>query len=137
MLERYNPPHYAATVMTHTSNRSFMASIPTGSVKLIVTSPPYNIGKAYERRTDLDGHVTEQAKVIKECVRLLHHRGSICWQVGNHVQDGEIFPLDIILYPVFAKLGLKLRNRIVWHSEDGTALFKAAFRSPRSHPLVH
>ena len=39
---------------------------------------------------------------------------SICWQVGNHVDNGEIFPLDIILYPIFTAHGLQLRNRIVW-----------------------
>ena len=51
---------------------------------------------------------------IAEAVRLLHPQGSICWQVGNHVDDGEVFPLDIILYQKFKDLGLKLRNRIVW-----------------------
>ena len=50
---------------------------------------------------------------------MLHPRGSICWQVGNHVQNGEIVPLDIALYPVFREHGLKLRNRVVWHFEHG------------------
>ncbi len=106
-------------VMAQKANLDFMADLPDGCAKLIVTSPPYNIGKAYERRTGLDRYVAEQSAVISECVRLLHPKGSICWQVGNHVQNGEIWPLDIILYPVFAKLGLKLRNRIIWHFEHG------------------
>jgi adenine-specific DNA-methyltransferase len=50
---------------------------------------------------------------------LLSDRGSLCWQVGNHVDNGEIFPLDIYLYPIFREHGLKLRNRIVWHFEHG------------------
>lgn len=33
--------------------------------------------------------------------------------------NGEIVPLDIVLYPVFREHGLKLRNRIVWHFEHG------------------
>ena len=86
---------------------------------LIMTSPPYNIGKSYEEKTALDVYLQEQAKVIAECVRLLHPNGSICWQVGNHVSIGEIWPLDILLYPVFKKLDLKLRNRIIWHFEHG------------------
>ena len=57
--------------------------------------------------------------MIAECVRLLHDEGSICWQVGNHVQDGEVFPLDIILYRIFKDHRLHLRNRIVWHFEHG------------------
>ena len=56
----------------------------------------------------------EQAATIAEAVRLLHPRGSICWQVGNHVDDGEVFPLDILLYPLFRTHGLMLRNRIIW-----------------------
>jgi adenine-specific DNA-methyltransferase len=90
-------------------------------MQLIVTSPPYNIGKAYERKrsSTLDQYLESQAIVIEECVRLLDPHGSICWQVGNHVDNGEIFPLDTMLYPTFKKLGLKLRNRVVWHFEHG------------------
>lgn len=83
-------------------------------MNLIVTSPPYNIGKEYEKRTSLDVYIESQAATIDEAVRLLHPKGSICWQVGNHVDDGEIFPLDIVLYRIFKDHGLKLRNRIVW-----------------------
>ncbi len=100
-------------------NLEFMRRLPDASVKLVVTSPPYNIGKSYERRDSLDNYVGAQAKVIAECVRLLKNDGSICWQVGNHVQDGEIFPLDIILYRLFKDHGLYLRNRIIWHFEHG------------------
>jgi adenine-specific DNA-methyltransferase len=88
-------------------------------VKLVVTSPPYNLGKPYETRLDLDEYLTQQRKVIEECVRVLDDQGSICWQVGNYVDNGEIIPLDILLYPIFASLGLHLRNRIVWHFGHG------------------
>lgn len=101
-------------------NLVFMRDLPAESMKLIVTSPPYNIGKAYERRKALDSYLTSQAQVISECVRLIHPRGSICWQVGNHIApDGEVVPLDIALYHLFKDHGLKLRNRIVWHFEHG------------------
>jgi adenine-specific DNA-methyltransferase len=100
-------------------NLSFMRPLPAGMMHLIVTSPPYNIGKRYERRSPLDAYIKAQAQVISECVRLLSDRGSLCWQVGNHVDNGEIFPLDIYLYPIFREHGLKLRNRIVWHFEHG------------------
>jgi adenine-specific DNA-methyltransferase len=119
MLQRITPSSATQVVMDHDSNSSFMAKLQSKTIKLIVTSPPYNIGKSYERRVSLDRYIDEQRSVISECVRLLHPRGSICWQVGNHVQNGEIFPLDIVLYPIFAKLGLKLRNRIIWHFEHG------------------
>jgi len=101
------------------NNLSFMRTLSEASIKLIVTSPPYNLGKAYEKRRSLAEYVDEQTKVIAQCVRLLHPEGSLCWQVGNHVHNGEIFPLDMVLYPVFMAHGLKLRNRIIWHFEHG------------------
>lgn len=100
-------------------NLTFMRPLTDGMMNLIVTSPPYNIGKKYERRSPLESYIQSQAQVISECVRLLNERGSLCWQVGNHVDNGEIFPLDIHLYPIFREHGLKLRNRIVWHFEHG------------------
>jgi len=105
--------------MACADNLAFMRELPSESMKLIVTSPPYNIGKSYERRRPLNSYVKDQQQVIAECVRLLHPSGSICWQVGNHVETGEVFPLDVILYQVFKEHRLKLRNRIIWHFEHG------------------
>jgi adenine-specific DNA-methyltransferase len=97
-----------------------LAEIPPESARLIVTSPPYNIGKRYEKRRTLEDYLREQEKVISRCVDVLAPDGSICWQVGNHiVGNQEILPLDIALFPLFAQHGLKLRNRIVWHFEHG------------------
>jgi len=100
-------------------NLEYMRSLRKSSMHLIVTSPPYNIGKEYEKKRPLDIYIEEQAATIAEAVRLLSPKGSICWQVGNHVDDGEIFPLDIILYNLFKNHGLKLRNRIVWSFGHG------------------
>lgn len=96
-----------------------LPNVPDGFVKLVVTSPPYNLGKPYETRLDMEEYLDQQRRVIGECVRALNDRGSLCWQVGNYVEDGEIIPLDLVLYPVFASLGLHLRNRIVWHFGHG------------------
>lgn len=100
-------------------NLEFMRRLDKESMHLIVTSPPYNIGKEYESRTSLDLYIEQQAATIAEAVRLLHPNGSICWQVGNHVDNGEIFPLDIILYGLFKQHGLRLRNRIIWSFGHG------------------
>ena len=106
-------------IMVCEDNLSFMAGLPDESIMLIVTSPPYNLGKTYENRTSLDLYLESQRRVVQECVRLLHPKGSICWQVGNFIDDGEVVPLDSALYPVFKELGLKMRNRIVWHFGHG------------------
>jgi adenine-specific DNA-methyltransferase len=96
-----------------------LKQIPDRSLGLVVTSPPYNIGKEYEKKLKLERYVEQQAAVIRECARALSDTGSICWQVGNYVEKGAIVPLDAILYPVFRNLGLKMRNRIIWHFEHG------------------
>jgi adenine-specific DNA-methyltransferase len=98
---------------------SLLKDIPDGSIKLVVTSPPYNIGKEYEKRRKLEIYLKQQEAVIRECVRCLSPNGSICWQVGNFVGNGAIIPLDTVLYPIFIGFGLKMRNRIVWHFEHG------------------
>ena len=96
-----------------------LSQIPDGFSKLVITSPPYNLDKDYEDKLDLDEYIDQQSKIIKESVRILHEKGSICWQVGNYVNNGEIVPLDIVLYPIFKSLGLHLRNRIIWHFGHG------------------
>jgi adenine-specific DNA-methyltransferase len=96
-----------------------LRQIPDEAIQLIVTSPPYNIGKEYEKKLGLETYLKQQETVIQECVRTLSPHGSICWQVGNYVNSGAIIPLDTVLYPIFVKLGLKMRNRIIWHFEHG------------------
>lgn len=97
----------------------FLSNLPDGLIRLIVTSPPYNIGKQYEQRLALDDYLEGQARVIRECARVLAVNGSICWQVGNFVGDNGIVPLDMALWPIFSSLGLQIRNRIIWHFEHG------------------
>jgi adenine-specific DNA-methyltransferase len=96
-----------------------MRCLPDGLAKLTVTSPPYNVGKAYESRKSLTAYLDEQRRVIEQCVRVTSTSGSICWQVGNYIRNGQIIPLDLKLYPIFESLGLQLRNRIVWHFGHG------------------
>lgn len=94
--------------------RDVLPRLPDGTAQMVVTSPPYNIGKEYEKRAPIDEWASDQAKVIAEAARLLKDDGSICWQVGNYVEDGEIIPLDSLIIPAMRDAGLKIRNRIVW-----------------------
>jgi adenine-specific DNA-methyltransferase len=100
-------------------SKEFLKTIPDEYVTLIITSPPYNIGKEYETKTAIDVYLQTQAEVIKELIRILKPEGSICWEVGNYVEESEVFPLDIFFYDLFKKEGLKLRNRIIWHFGHG------------------
>ena len=107
------------TILFHGDCLELLKSIPDEKLQLVVTSPPYNIGKEYEKKLQQDAYIQQQELVIAECVRALSPKGSICWQVGNYIDKGEIIPLDTLLYPVFIKHNLKMRNRIIWHFEHG------------------
>jgi adenine-specific DNA-methyltransferase len=96
-----------------------LRTLPDGAAKLIITSPPYNIGKAYEKATQLEEYLANLTPIVQQLIRVLADNGSLCWQVGNYVEKGEIFPLDIRYYPFFKSHGLKLRNRIVWYFDHG------------------
>jgi adenine-specific DNA-methyltransferase len=91
------------------------------SVKLIITSPPYNLRKIYERdkAMSLDEYVEWLSPVVISLCKKLEDDGSLCWQVGNYVRDGEVFPLDYYFYDLFLRQGLKLRNRIIWRFNFG------------------
>lgn len=92
-----------------------LEALPDNSVKLTVTSPPYCIGKEYEDNYDVDAFIETHQKILPEIVRVTKSGGSICWQVGFHIKDGVIAPLDFLIHDILSKIaGVKLRNRIVW-----------------------
>lgn len=112
---------FGSSMFIHGDALSSLDKIDDGSVSLVISSPPYNIGKAYERgrRPSMVEYVASHAAIIDKLVSKLSEDGSICWQVGNHVKDGEVFPLDYFFYPLFVERGLKLRNRIIWRFNFG------------------
>lgn len=97
----------------------FLKTLPDNRIKLVITSPPYNIGKKYEKTVSLNEYLKKQEQAVKEIVRILAVNGSICWETGNYVKNGEIFPLDMFYYQIFKRHNLVLRNRIIWHFGHG------------------
>jgi adenine-specific DNA-methyltransferase len=101
-----------------------LEQIPDNSAQLVITSPPYNLGKSYEKKGTLESYIALQRLVIAEAVRITRDGGSICWQVGHHINGHrQVFPLDLLLHPIFqdysASAEVYLRNRIIWHYEHG------------------
>jgi adenine-specific DNA-methyltransferase len=90
-----------------------------GSLQLTVTSPPYNIGKVYEKRTKLAEYLKEYEAFARALFAKTASSGHVCWQVGNFIEGGEVYPLDIFFYDIFKDAGFHLRNRIIWHFEHG------------------
>ncbi len=111
--------HDAHIVLFEGDVSELIREIPDRSVSLVITSPPYNLGKEYENRVAIEQYLQLQSLVIEQLCRILREDGSICWQVGNFVESGEVYPLDILYYPIFKRLGMKLRNRIIWRFGHG------------------
>ena len=110
-----------------------LKNLPDESVDLVVTSPPYCIGKAYEDpHDDIQTFRKQHTDIFQELYRVVKSGGSICWQVGYHISDKCVIPLDYIVYEIFTSLSesldhpLTLRNRIVWtfgHGLNSTTRF--------------
>jgi adenine-specific DNA-methyltransferase len=99
----------------------WLAALPDSHFALAVTSPPYNIGKAYEvgKGWTLDDYLEFIESVVALLIPKIASTGSICWQVGNYINNGEVFPLDIYTHNLFRSRGMKLRNRIIWRFNFG------------------
>ncbi len=98
-----------------------LKTMPDESVDLVVTSPPYCIGKAYEDpHNDIKTFREQHISLFNELYRVMKPGGSICWQVGYHVSEKCVVPLDYIVYDIFTSQSEKLkypfilRNRIIW-----------------------
>ncbi len=114
---RFSPD--ARIVLFEGDVNDFLREIPDQTVNLVITSPPYNLGKDYENRVAIERYLESQAQIIAQLYRVLNNNGSLCWQVGNFVEDGEVYPLDILCYRLFKELSMRLRNRIIWRFGHG------------------
>ena len=104
-----------AVTLYHASAEMLFATLADNSIDLIVTSPPYCMGMEYEKSTSADDFLREHKKIFPEVSRVLKPGGSACWQVGHHVRNGIVTPLDALVYIAAREAPeLVLRNRIVW-----------------------
>ncbi len=111
-----------SVVLANSDATKFMQTIPSESAQLVVTSPPYNIGKAYEKRVPFNVYLDSMRSVIAEAVRILRPGGSLCWQVGNYVSKGRPTNLAFEYHGIFKSYEeseLYFRNAIIWHFEHG------------------
>ncbi len=95
-----------------------MAQIPDGCVALMVTSPPYNVGKDYDDDLSLDDYLTLLRRVLSETHRVLEPGGRVAVNVANLGRKPYI-ALNHRVAALLEELGFLLRGEIVWQKAQG------------------
>jgi adenine-specific DNA-methyltransferase len=117
----------AATVLFRGDCLELIRRIPDNSVDLTIASPPYCMGKPYEKSRSVEDFIAAQKQVLPAIARITKDGGSICWEIGYHVFNGDVYPLDYAVFSILKEIdGIVLRNRIVWtygHGEHARKRF--------------
>ena len=103
---------------------SIMKTIPSGKIDLIFADPPYNIGIKYDAYNDkmpYEEYLEWSEQWLNECARLLSDNGSI------YVAINDDYAAELTL--IMKKLGLHMRNWIIWYYTFGQAMSKKFSRS--------
>jgi site-specific DNA-methyltransferase (adenine-specific) len=91
-----------------------MEELPDNSVHLMVTSPPYNVGKDYDENLSLSEYRDFLARVWKETHRVLVPGGRVCINIANLGRKPYI-PLHAFIIEDMLKLGFLMRGEIIWN----------------------
>jgi len=110
------PPEVVDRLFCATSED--MARIPDGCVALMVTSPPYNVGKEYDDDLSLDDYLTLLRRVLSETHRVLEPGGRVAVNVANLGRKPYI-ALNHRVAALLEELGFLLRGEIVWQKAQG------------------
>jgi adenine-specific DNA-methyltransferase len=108
------------TVLFNGDCLELLRSMPDGSVSLTITSPPYCMGKEYERSHSINDFIAQHKRILPEIVRVTREGGSVCWQVGYHIESNRCLALDyLVLDAMRAHSEMILRNRVIWSFGHG------------------
>jgi len=91
-----------------------MEELPDNSVHLMVTSPPYNVGKEYDENLSLQEYRDFLSRVWKEVYRVLVPGGRVCINVANLGRKPYI-PLHAFIIEDMQKIGFLMRGEIIWN----------------------
>jgi adenine-specific DNA-methyltransferase len=110
-----------------------LGAVESGSVALVLTSPPYNIGKSYERPLPLDEYLAWCGVWLAEVRRVLAPDGAAWINLGfvDAPGLGRAVPLPYLLWP---HLGMYLVQEVVWRYQNGVACRRRL--SPRNEKLL-
>ena len=113
-----------------------MGELPDNCVHLMVTSPPYNVGKEYDEDLTVGEYLDLLGKVWKETYRVLVPGGRACINVANLGRKPYI-PLSSLICMEMLKIGFLMRGEIIWNKGPGAGVSCAwgSWRSP-SNPVL-
>ena len=102
---------------------AFLEGVDDESISLLLTSPPYFIGKEYDESTEISDFEQKIGALVPAVARVLRPGGSLCWQLGNHVRHNRVWPLDYtVARAMEVDKSFQLRNRIIWTFAHGSHL---------------
>ncbi len=110
-FENLLPPEARDTIF-HASSEQ-MRDMPDASVHLMVTSPPYNVGKDYDKDLSLEEFMTFLRRVWTETWRVLVPGGRACINVANLGRKPYI-PLHMLITRDMLDLGFLMRGEVIW-----------------------
>ena len=111
-IENPIPPQYQNQILCRSSEK--MEELPDNSIHLMVTSPPYNVGKEYDENLSLDEYREFLNKVWSEVKRVLVPGGRICINIANLGRKPYI-PLHAFIVEDMLGLGFLMRGEIIWN----------------------
>lgn len=97
-----------------------MTELPDNSVHLMVTSPPYNVGKEYDENYTLEDYLSFLKKVWKEVHRVLVPGGRAAINVANLGRKPYI-PLHAFIVKDMAELGFLMRGEVIWNKASSAS----------------
>jgi site-specific DNA-methyltransferase (adenine-specific) len=127
-LENSVPAGLLDRIFCHSAET--MNELPDCSVHLMVTSPPYNVGKEYDEDLALDDYLDFLQRVWKETLRVLVPGGRMCINVANLGRKPYI-PLHAFIADHAIRLGYLMRGEIIWN-KAGSASPSTAWGSWKS-----
>jgi DNA modification methylase len=124
-LENTIPKKFLDRVICSSSEK--MEELPDSSVHLLVTSPPYNVGKEYDRDLTMPEYLAFLERVWAEAWRVLVPGGRCCINVANLGRRPYI-PLHSFIIRDMVKLGFLMRGEVIW-AKDASSSASTAWGS--------
>jgi len=135
-FEKENGIHADFTNKIFCSSSEQMKELPDNSVHLMITSPPYNVGKEYDKDLSMEEYLTLLKNVFKETKRVLVTGGRVCINVANLGRKPYI-PLHSHIIKIMSELGFLMRGEIIWDksSSAGSSTAWGSWQSAKNPTL--